>query len=92
MISLISASLCVAPISYLFNRNLVFDSINSKRREFIRFISIYLSAIIVSSMTLVAIHQIIPNPYLAQFANMVTIGMVTFFTHSKWTFTNSDKV
>ena len=90
--SLISASLCVMPISYLFNRNLVFDSTNTKRKEFTRFFSIYLSAIIVSSAALVGIHQVISNPYLAQFVNMTTIGIVTYLVHSKWTFMKTDHV
>ena len=84
--SLIGASLCVIPISYLFNRNLVFDSTNTKGKEFARFIGIYLSAIVVSSFTLVVILQLIVNPYLAQLINMISIGVLTFITHSKWTF------
>ena len=92
VISLISASLCVIPISYLFNRNLVFDSTNTKGKEFARFIGIYLSAIVVSSFTLVVILQLIVNPYLAQLINMISIGVLTFITHSKWTFVKIDDV
>lgn len=86
VISLVVASFCVLPISYLFNRALVFESKNSLGREFAKFFGVYLAAIAFASVTLIGVSQIIPNPYLAQFVSMTFIGLVTLLTHSKWTF------
>ena len=89
VISLIIASFCVLPVSYLFNRELVFESQNSMVRELARFFGVYLAAIAVASLTLIGVSQIISNPYIAQFVCMTLIGLVTFLTHSNWTFVNS---
>ena len=89
VISLVIASFCVLPVSYLFNRELVFESQNSMVRELARFFGVYLAAIAVASLTLIGVSQIISNPYLAQFVCMTLIGLVTFLTHSNWTFVKS---
>ena len=89
VISLIIASFCVLPVSYLLNRALVFESKNSLGREFAKFFGVYLAAIAFASVTLIGVSQIILNPYLAQFVSITFIGLVTLLTHSNWTFVKS---
>ena len=86
VISLVIASFCVLPVSYTFNRALVFESKNSVTSEFSKFLGVYLSAIALASFTLMGVNQIITNPYLAQFVCVTFIGLVTLLTHSRWTF------
>jgi putative flippase GtrA len=89
VISLVVASFCVLPISYLFNRALVFESKNSLGREFAKFFGVYIAAIAFASVSLIGVSQIILNPYLAQFVSITFIGLVTLLTHSNWTFVKS---
>jgi putative flippase GtrA len=89
VVSLVIASFCVLPISYLLNRALVFESKNSLGGEFSKFFGVYLAAIAFASVTLIGASQIILNPYLAQFVSMTFVGLVTLLTHSNWTFVKS---
>lgn len=86
VISLISASLCVLPISYLLNRNLVFASTNDKGKEFAKFFGVYFSSIAAASALLLVVLQYVSNPYLAQLINTTCIGLLTFLAHSNRTF------
>ena len=86
VISLVIASFCVLPVSYLINRALVFESKNSMTSEFTKFFGVYLSAIAFASVTLIGVNHIISNPFTAQFVSMTFIGLVSLLTHSNRTF------
>jgi putative flippase GtrA len=80
------ASTSVLPLSFYLNRMWVFKSRNLIRREFMRFLFGYFSAMIAGVFLLSMFISIFESPFLAQFLSMVTLGLAAFLLHAFWTF------
>jgi putative flippase GtrA len=86
VVSFLISAIILLPISFLINRNWVFQSSEFVGPQVVKFSGTYFGAIASGVFILTLLQSSVPNPYLAQLTSAVLVGVSTFLIHSFWTF------